>query len=364
MASRAQLGAATGLSRATISDITSELLASGLIVSVRSRSAASSRAGRTPEALTLNPAAGLMIGLEFGHAKVTVVASNAAHHIVGSARQNYPKTAEWGERMRIAGELIHTVIPTGSSPSPLVAIGIGVPGSIAQRPTVLAEIDQYFTTRYGVPLRLDNNARLAGLAEFHWGAAQAMHDVAYLRLSNGVGGVLILDDKIRRGNGGTAGEFGHVCLDPAGPICRCANRGCLECYVGVETVLANAAQPSVEELTAALDRGDARALAVVADAGARIGLVLANACNVLNLSSVVLGGDLASTGDHLVRAVRQTMARHLHNDAPDSLQIRTASLGELDGALGGVALILEDLTIALSGHRTSTHLARTALPTA
>lgn len=305
-----------------------------------------------------------MIGLEFGHAKVTVVASNAAHQIVGSAHHGYPKSTAWDERMRIADELIHSVIPDGASRSPLIAIGVGVPGSIAQRPTVLDEIERYFTARYGVPLRLDNNARLAGLAEFYWGAAQAMHDLAYLRLSNGVGGVLIIGDKIHRGNGGTAGEFGHVCLDPSGPICRCSNRGCLECYVGLETVLANAGQLNVDDLTAALDRGDSRALAVVADAGARIGLVLANGCTVLDLSSVVLGGDLARTGDHLVRAVRQTMARHMHGDAIDRLQIRTASLGELDGALGGVALVLEDLTIALSDHPGSAHTSRMAAPTA
>ena len=151
-----------------------------------------------------------------------------------------------------------------------------------------------------------------------------MPDLVYLRLSEGVGGLLIVDDEPRLGNTDSAGEFGHVCIDPNGPVCRCGNWGCLKAYVGLGTVLARAGAASVSDLTEALDRAEPRALAVTSDAGARIGLVLANTCSILDISSVVLGGALAQVGDPLVRAVRQMVVRHAHGGA-EQLRIRTAA---------------------------------------
>ncbi|MGM7680303.1 ROK family protein [Microbacterium sp. A94] len=346
-ASRAQLVSATGLSRATISEITGELIRSGHIVPSKA-STSTKRVGRTPEALALNPDSGTFVGIEFSHDAVTVVASDAAHRITGSATRSHARETAWESRLTIAVELIDSLDANRPVNSPLLAIGAGVPGTIAQRSSVLGAIESHLVERYGVPVRLENNARLAGLAEFYWGAAQSMHDLAYMRLSGGVGGLLIIDNQVRDGNSATAGEFGHVCIDPLGPECRCSNRGCLEAYVGLEKVLTLAGASSIDDLVRALDRAEPRAQAVIADAGARVGLVLANACNILDLSSVVLGGALSRTGDYLVRAVRQSMARHLHGDAIERLQIRTASLGAIDGALGGIALVLQDLGIPLS----------------
>jgi len=353
-ASRAELVAATGLSRATVSALTGELLAQGkVVVTEPTRETAP---GRTPQSLALNPAAGLVLGLDFGHARVGVVAADAAHAIVGSATRPYPHTTPWDARCEIAVRLARKM-SAGDVPR-LAAVGIGIAGSIAGRAAVVDAIRDAFTTAFGVPVRTDNNARLAGLAESVWGAARGVPDALYVRLSSGVGGAVILDGRVHRGRGGAAGEFGHVCIDPAGPLCRCSNRGCLECYVGVEAVLAQSGAATLADLGAALDRGDREASAVVAAAGQRIGLVLAGAGNVLDVPHVVLGGDLAVLGEHLVRPVRQTLARHLQVDRAATVAL--AELGDLDGALGGVALVLQDPSIPFTGPLAPPHLTGTA----
>ncbi|OZM77386.1 Crp/Fnr family transcriptional regulator [Pseudonocardia sp. MH-G8] len=352
-ASRAELVDATGLSRATVSALTADLLAAGKVVVTETPDPG--RLGRTPQSLALNPAAGLVLGLDFGHTRVGVVAADAAHEIVGSATRPYPRSTPWETRCAIAVRLARKVL--GEQPdAALAAVGIGIAGSISDRPAVVEAIREAFTAAFGVAVRTDNNARLAGLAESVWGAARGTPDVLYVRLSSGVGGAVILDGRVHRGRGDTAGEFGHVCLDPTGPLCRCSNRGCLECYVRVESVLAHGGVTTVAGLAEALDRDEPRARAAVTEAGQRIGLVLAGAGSVLDVATVVLGGDLAALREHLVRPVRQTLARHLHPDKVDDVTVRTAELGDLDGALGGVALVLHDPSIAFTGPLSPRHL--------
>ncbi len=361
-ASRSELVSATGLSRATVSALTADLLAQAkVVVTDAAQTTASGRVGRTPQTLALNPAAGLVLGLDFGHARVGVVAADAAHAIVGSATRPYPWTTPWDARCAIAVRLARKVLSRATEEPPrLAAVGIGVAGSITGRPAVVEAIVDAFTDAFGVPVRTDNNARLAGLAESVWGTARGVPDALYVRLSSGVGGAVILDGRVHRGRGGTAGEFGHVCVDPAGPLCRCSNRGCLECYVGVEAVLAESGAATLPDLVAALDRGDRAASAVVTAAGQRIGLVLAGTGNVLDVPHVVLGGDLTVLGEHLVRPVRQTLGRHLHPDKAAGVTVGTAELGDLDGALGGVALVLHDPSIPFTGPLALRHLTGTA----
>jgi predicted NBD/HSP70 family sugar kinase len=125
----------------------------------------------------------------------------------------------------------------------------------------------------------------------------------------------------------------------------------------VEAVLADSGAATLADLLSALDRGDRRASAVVTAAGQRIGLVLSGAGNVLDVPHVVLGGDLTVLGEHLVRPVRQTITRHLHADRAATVAL--AELGDLDGALGGVALVLHDPSIPFTGPLAPRHLTGT-----
>src|SRR5437868_10539186 len=114
----------------------------------------------------------------------------------------------------------------------------------------------------GAKVQLANDADMAGLGEFHHGAGQGTKNMVYITWSTGVGGGLIIDGKLHRGAHATAGEVGHVIIDPDGPVDNCGQRGCLEAMAGGASLARETGLTAAELFTAAA-RGDRRALAVV-----------------------------------------------------------------------------------------------------
>ncbi len=98
-------------------------------------------------------------------------------------------------------------------------------------------VPELLEAELGAPVTVDNDANLGALAETRFGAAVGHDAVAYLRVSHGVGGGLVLGGRVVHGRAGVAGEIGHVTIDENGPVCRCGNRGCLEMYVGAGVLL-------------------------------------------------------------------------------------------------------------------------------
>lgn len=342
-ASRAELSAATGLSRATISGLTADLLRRGAVVVVPTPEGTGPRVGRTPESLALDPSSGILLGVDLGHTRVSAVVVDAAHDVVASGTRTYPAGSPWGERLRVAVPLADELLSrAGDGARLLRGVGVGVTGSTPAASRLGEEVCGALADRYGVPGRSGNNARLAGLAEVVWGAARGSHDALYVRLSTGVGGAVVLDGRVRSGPTGSAGELGHVCLDPTGPPCRCGGRGCLEAFVGLPQVLSDAGAADVAALREALDGGVPVAREVVRAAAARIAVALAGAVTVLDVPHVVVGGELADLREHLVEPLRKELARHVLACSVEAVTVSTAVLGELAGALGGAALLLHD----------------------
>lgn len=342
-ASRADLVEATGLSRATISSLSSDLLARRQIVVLPRKVAG---AGRPTEELTLNPEAGLVLGIDFGHHRASLVLADAAHEVIGSTVRRWGGSSTWDERAAVAVAAAAELL--GEDARDLAGIGTGVPGALVDRQDVVSTLTGTLGRAFGVPVRHDNNTRLAGLAETTWGSARGLPDVAYLRLSTGVGGALVLGGRMRAGPRGAAAEVGHVCVDPAGPVCRCSNRGCLEAYVGLGRVLADAGVPTTSALLTACDAGDRLATGTTARAGHLIGGVLASVAAVVDVTDFVLGGELAGLGEHLTAPVRHTLRRRLPPGLRDTARVEVAALGDYAGALGAVAAVLHDTTVALA----------------
>ncbi|MFC0673173.1 ROK family transcriptional regulator [Brachybacterium hainanense] len=341
---RAELVRRTGLSRATVSAAATRLMGEGRVegagaVPVRRG------VGRTPERLALSVTGAVILGVEFGHRRVTITAKNEAHGIEGTASASYEHDTPWPRRVRSALALIGRL--EALRDRTVIAVGLGVPGRIPGRDEIAASLTDTFSTHIAREVRADNNARLAGLAESVWGAGRDLESFAYLRLMDGVGGALIARGAIFDGAHGTAGEFGHMTLDPAGPACRCGKRGCLEAYVSRERILAATAHHDLADLREALDAGDARRRDVVAAAGQRIGAVLANVCTALDVEGVVLGGDLTDLGPHLMGPLETTFARNLMPARAHRITLRTGRIRQVDGALGAIALILRDPGISL-----------------
>ena len=351
--SRAQLVAALGLSRATVSTLTRELADAGALhIAVSPDSPG--RVGRRPEILSLDPRSGLVVGIDLGHRHVTVAAADAAHELVGSGTRRCGPEATWEARRETAVAMARGLIRSRDAPS-VIGVGVGVAGSISHREEVVDATADRLGATFRAPVRVDNNARLAGLAEVLWGAARGLRDVLYLRLSAGVGGALVLDGELRRGPRALGGELGHVCVTEEPTRCRCGNRGCLETVVGRDSLLAAAGRPSLDDLRSALDQDDPRAQHVVREAGAAVGLAVAGVCTVVDVPDVVIGGELTVLGDHLFAPVRGALARHTPAGEPPRLH--RAELDHRSGALGGIGVVLRDSAIPFAVPTTTASIA-------
>ncbi|MFG2652517.1 ROK family protein [Streptomyces sp. NPDC048436] len=364
--SRAELGARSGLSRTTLHDIVAGLAGSGTVVAGTPHAEVRKR-GRPVEKLSLNPAAGEAVGIDFARRAVHVAAINFAHEVIGSAGEAHAADLSWPERVDIAGRLL-TTLATGSAGDAasgrrgrpaavhldaLSAIGVGVvgpitdPGSENARAQGIDGLPDLLRKQFGVPVLLDNNTRLAALAEAVWGAAADSSDVLYLRLSHGVGGGLVVGGALHRGRYGLSGEFGHITVDPTGRSCECGGTGCLETRASLDAVLNRYREAGgrATDLAGFLDAAsDAErpALEVLERVGSEIGQVLAAVCHAVGPGVIVVGGELAEAGPVLLEPIERALRQHLMPMARRHVDVRRATLGEAGSALGGIALVLHE----------------------
>ena len=346
---RSELGRHTNLSRATLSSIVRQLLSRRALVEVPSESEAARGRGRPVNLLTLNPAGGFAVGMDLGHRRIEVAVANVAHGIVASAGEDCAERTPWVHRVESAVRLLESATQRASvSLTALEGIGVGVVGPVSEsgshrhhrHASRIDLIRERLTSRCGVPVHIDNNTRLAALAEALWGAGAAVPNVLYLRLSYGVGGGLVLNGQLFSGADGGAGELGHVSVDPDGPRCHCGGRGCLERYVSLATLLERCHTRRFDHVLERLAAGDRRVREVIDDAGRKVGRVLAAACNVVNPEVVVIGGELAGAGEALLRPVRAGIQEAAHRQVRGRLRTEVAALGHEGAARGGIALVL------------------------
>ncbi|TDD40823.1 ROK family transcriptional regulator [Nonomuraea terrae] len=360
--SRGELGKRCGLSRTTLYDILASLVASGTVVAAGQQDAPRGR-GRPAETLTLNPDAGQAIGIDFARRGLHVAAVNVAHEVVGAVSEPHDAGLPWEQRVELAERLVGALTGTGSGAlrlGALDAIGVGVVGPVtgpdaseagddapAANGAAPHPVQLLLRERFGVPVLLDNNTRLAALGEAIWGAAAGEQDVLYLRLSHGVGGGLVIGGSLHRGTQGLSGEFGHITVEPGGARCECGGTGCLETVASIRAVLdayraAGGRAGDVPQLAEAARAGDASVLTLLEDVGTKIGAVLAAVCNTIGPGVIVIGGELTETGDALMRPIERALHEHVMPVSRHLLSLRRATLGEVAGALGGIALVLHE----------------------
>ncbi|MEU6845293.1 ROK family transcriptional regulator [Streptomyces sp. NPDC046716] len=360
--SRAELGTRSGLSRTTLYDIVAGLVGSGAVVASTPHVEVRKR-GRPVEKLSLNPAAGEAVGIDFARRAVHVAAVNFAHEVIGSASEPHNADLSWPERVDIAERLLGslaTVPSDDAAPAEsavhldaLSAIGVGVvgpitdPGSERAHAQGIDGLPDLLRKRFGVSVLIDNNTRLAALAEAVWGAAADSSDVLYLRLSHGVGGGLVVGGALHRGRYGLSGEFGHVVVDPVGRQCECGGTGCLETRAALDAVLnryreAGGRAGDLAGFLAAAAAGEPPALQVLERVGHDVGSVLAAVCHAVGPGVIVVGGELAEAGPALLDPVERSLRQHLMPMARHHVDVRRATLGEAGSALGGIALVLHE----------------------
>jgi predicted NBD/HSP70 family sugar kinase len=358
VASRADIARHTGLSRSTVSSLVTALQDEGLIVDRdASPDGTASTGGRPPALIALSRRAGVALGIDFGKRHLAVAAADLSHAVLAEVRHEMPDDYDARRGLDEAAGLVdHVLDDAGVSSDEVLGVGLGVPGPI-HLPTgvvgssailpgwVGARVAAEMCDRLSMPVHVDNDANLGALAELHWGAGQGCSSLTYIKIATGIGSGLVLERRLFRGAGGTAGEIGHTTIDEAGPICRCGSRGCLETFAGAPAIV-ELLRPSLgADVTGetivqqALD-GHPGSRRAIGDAGRHVGSALANLCNLFNPELIVVGGTLAAAGDVLLEPMREAVQRRAIPSAAEDVQIVTAALGDRAELLGAVALVL------------------------
>jgi glucokinase len=208
--------------------------------------------------------------------------------------------------------------------------------------------------RLGCPVAIQNDARLAGFAEWVAGAGRGARHLIFMTVSTGVGGGLVIDGELYSGAAGVAGELGHVVVDPDGPACHQGHRGCLEGAASGTAIARRARELLAAGLASSLgslpaDQVDARAVATAAaagdelsvrlyrDAGRALGLRIGGLLNTLSPEVVVIGGGLINAGDLLFAPLREAVGEIAFAVAMARCRIVPAALGTDAGLVGAVA---------------------------
>ena len=216
-----ELAAATGLSAATVSTIVKELLGGGFVdIQVTTRS------GRRAQLVTLARRVGLAVGIQVGHRHLRVVLGDFTHEVVADQTLPLPTDHRSDTTLDRAALLVIELLErVGSSIDEVVGIGIGVPAPVDEGTGMLSvrglmrgwdevHIAHVMAKRLARPVYVDNDANLGALAESAVGAAREYRDYVYVRASYGTGAGIVINGNVHRGFAGTAGEIGHVPVDP------------------------------------------------------------------------------------------------------------------------------------------------------
>jgi len=360
--SRADLERWTGLSRSTVAAVVTDLQERAVVLERLDGDRESARRGRPAGRLQLNPALGAVIGVAFDHQDVRVAVADLFLTVLAERRAPVDVDRDASVALDLAAELIEeTLAEAGVERTRVVAAGMGLPSPINRGggPTILlpgwrrVDAGTELEGRIGIAVQLDNDANLGALAELFFGAGEGLENFAYVKVSSGIGGGLVLGGKIYRGQTGIAGEIGHVHVRAEGALCRCGNRGCLETVASTGALLAVLGAAHDRDLTPAdlielVADGDVGARRVIGDAGRAVGEVLAGLCSVLNLPAVVVGGELSQAPGPLLAGIRDSIDRYGEPLAARAVELRLGTLGARAELLGALALANGDTARAHS----------------
>lgn len=355
--SRAELARRTALAPSTVSPIVAELLDVGLVVELTGSGETGTRRGRPATLLALHRRAGAVVGIDLGKRHVRVAVADLAHNVLAEKATALASDTPAATGIARIVALIEEALPqAGVDRRDVVGVGMGLPGPVRADTGELGDstilpgwvgvrAPQAMTDALGLPVRVDNDANLGVLSESTWGAARDCSEVVYLKVATGIGAGFIVGGQPFRGIGGTAGEIGHLVIDPGGPVCRCGNRGCLEMLAGADSVL-HALRPThgdqlvLREAIGCAVEGDSGCRRAIADAGGAIGTALGTLCNLLNPQRIVVGGELGTAGELLLAPLRESLRRAAIRSAADDVDVVQAALGDRAEVLGAIALAI------------------------
>jgi glucokinase len=296
------------------------------------------------------------IGIDLGGTNLRIALLDTKYRIISKF---FLGTKEFKKKKDLMGAIefcVHKIIKNNKiRKSRILGVGLGVPG-----PTDAGKgrvhffpnipgwkevwLKRILERKLGLPVFLDNDAKAMALAEHKIGSARGYENVLCLTLGTGVGGGIIIENKLYRGASNAAGEIGHIPINEKGPGCCCGGIACLESYIGSNRILFAAKQKfsreiSLEQLSELAKKQDKRALDIWTQVGERLGIALAGIINILNLDAIIIGGGVSGAGKILFAKVRETLRRRAMSVQSKHVKVLKARLGSDAGLIGAAMLV-------------------------
>jgi predicted NBD/HSP70 family sugar kinase len=324
--SRVDLANRTGLTKTTVGMLVQELIDEGWLH--QNAPAEGQGVGRRPLPLTLDRERIGLMGAEIGVDYLNVVACNLQGELFESKCIPYQHRDVTRSLKTLASMLSRAHADLVEAGRRVLGVGVGVPGMVDLKDGMLriapnigwhgVRIEPMLTERLaeagcaGLPIIVSNDAKAAALSEYVFGAEHHTGPLIYLAMGIGLGGGIILSDRVYLGHDGIAGEVGHTILQRGGPRCSCGRQGCAGTFISQRAVsreMTGKDRPvlSIEEIRQALAAGDKAAVRAARKAGEYLGVLLQNLANSYNPAVIVLGGPLVQLGDPLIKPALASM---------------------------------------------------------
>lgn len=307
-----------------------------------------------------------VIGVDLGGTKTAIGLVSPQNEVV--ALRRIPTDEHEGPASiveRIAGQVadLQAYLPAGQK---IEALGICCPGPVDHVTGSLltlvnlpglsnTPLRQLLAERLGLPVKLDHDAKVAALGEFHFGAGRGCQHMVYVVMGTGVGAAIIIDGKLYYGESNTSGEVGHITVDRHGDRCSCGSRGCMETYTSgpwlarrYRQALEQRGLPPREDvhgeqLAQLAAEGDPAALAVWQAAGEALGIAVASMAMIMNIERTIIGGSVAKAGDWLLKPARETVPQYCFRAVGARVRIEASELGDNGPILGSAWLARQAL---------------------
>lgn len=346
-----ELSAATGLSQASISNIVKRMVRED-VLQVES----TIRSGRRAQLVSLVQRAGLIAGIHIARRAVTVAISDLSLEIQAKISLPLPVnhrpdttldrtsilTAELLERMGTSGDSLQAVGVTVPAPIDPETTEVSTPGLLPGWEDI--DIAGVLYRRLHRPVIVDNDANGALLAEVRLGNLRGIDDALFVRSSYATGAAILVGGRLHRGKRGVAGEIGHMQVEPAGLICACGGRGCLNTVVGadvlVESLRLTRGPMSLSDVVNLAIEGDPGCRQVISDAADMVGNVLANVAVLYEPEKIIVGGELSKPGELFLSPIRDAL-----KERPilgDEVTVELSALGEEAELYGALVLALNE----------------------
>jgi glucokinase-like ROK family protein len=365
--SRAEIARVTKLTRATVSDLIAVFIAEGLVAEV---GYGSSMGGKLPILLSVVADARFMIGLNLAQDKFIGSVVNLQGEIKETIEMPV-SNSDGQQALQLLYQMLDRLLKEGSKP--IIGIGVGTPGLVNTREGIVVDavnldwhnlpLAQLLKDRYHLPIAVLNDSQANAIGEFVYGGNhEPDSSLIVVNVRHGIGAGILINGRLFQGDGGGAGEIGHVIVQENGTLCRCGKRGCLETVSSASAVVRRAqefasrytdsklaqdpSKISLDTIVAAFQAGDPLAKRVVLDAAHYLGKSIASLVGTLNIQKIVITGEMARLGETWLKVIEESLQQAGFTHMVQGTQLEIGKLDYRGYILGASSLLLmEDYSL-------------------